>query len=427
MRRVWASVAAVWATIAIFAALVWTRPAPAPTPQPTPTTFVVKGKNGTTRLVVASPAPAVHATTHASPRAGMNALRLYDEAFRAMGTTCSVAATASPRDARRAGRALAAGRAEVDACERVLSRFDPASDLSRLNEAAGEWVTVDERLVEALAAALRAREVTGGRFDPTILPALVAAGYDRSFEQLEPRPARTAAGWRRRGARRGRPGRRASPRRRGRGRRPRRDRKGLLRRRAYSPRCASAWPTLLGGLVDLGGDIALWGRPPGGGPWRIAVADPRSPGAHAAACSSWRGGGVATSGRHARRFGPGGALHHLIDPARALPAVGGPLAVTVVGPDAAGAEAHATALAIGDARRRPGAARRTTATSRRSTFPKSATRSRSETCRFAASRHSPESPRERARAGCLSPGWSRGPPASSPSACSPCPSGSGSG
>ena len=67
MRRVWASVAAVWATIAIFAALVWTRPAPAPTPQPTPATYVVKGKNGAAQLVVASPAPAVHATTHASP------------------------------------------------------------------------------------------------------------------------------------------------------------------------------------------------------------------------------------------------------------------------------------------------------------------------------------------------------------------------
>lgn len=68
MRRVWASVLAVWATIGIMAVLVWTRPVPAPAPQATPTTFVVKGKNGTTKLVVAAPtATAPHATTHTSP------------------------------------------------------------------------------------------------------------------------------------------------------------------------------------------------------------------------------------------------------------------------------------------------------------------------------------------------------------------------
>jgi hypothetical protein len=68
MRRVWATLLAVWATLGIVAVLVWTRPAPAPAPQATPTTFVVKGKNGTTRFVVANPAPAApHATTHASP------------------------------------------------------------------------------------------------------------------------------------------------------------------------------------------------------------------------------------------------------------------------------------------------------------------------------------------------------------------------
>ena len=49
---------------------------------------------------------------------------------------------------------------------------------------------VDERLFDALAHALRLRAETDGRFDPTILPALVAQGYDRSFELLEPRAPR---------------------------------------------------------------------------------------------------------------------------------------------------------------------------------------------------------------------------------------------
>ncbi len=55
---------------------------------------------------------------------------------------------------------------------------------------------------------------------------------------------------------------------------------------------------------------------------------------------------MATSGRDTRRFGPDGRLHHLIDPATGAPTDEGPLAVTVVGPDAANVEAYATALAV---------------------------------------------------------------------------------
>lgn len=111
--------------------------------------------------------------------------------FHAVGTTCS--ATVTPGAGAR--RALEAARAEVEACEAALSRFREDSDLSRLNGAGGEWLAVGERLREALVLALRAREATNGRFDPTVLPALAAAGYDRSFEQLEERAARTAADW----------------------------------------------------------------------------------------------------------------------------------------------------------------------------------------------------------------------------------------
>jgi len=88
------------------------------------------------------------------------------------------------------------GRAEIVACERALSRFDPQSDLQRVNRSSGEWVPVGERLVEAFEVALRARRETDGRFDPTILPALVAAGYDRSFEQVTPRAPRIPRAWR---------------------------------------------------------------------------------------------------------------------------------------------------------------------------------------------------------------------------------------
>ena len=71
MRRVWTTVVAVWATLAIVAALAWTRqPPPRPLAQLAATTLVVKGKNGTTQrfVVLGSAAGAApHATTQTSP------------------------------------------------------------------------------------------------------------------------------------------------------------------------------------------------------------------------------------------------------------------------------------------------------------------------------------------------------------------------
>lgn len=287
----------------------------------------------------------------------MTGLRLERLEFRAVGTTCAAAVTAAPADVRLARRALDAARAEVAACEAALSRFDPASDLSRLNAAGDAWTAVDARLVEALRLALRARAATDGRFDPTILPALAAAGYDRSFEQLVERVPRRAPGWRagasieldeEAGRARLEAGTAV-------------DLGGIGKGYAADRALAAmrgAWPMLPGALVDLGGDIALGGSTPEGGPWRISVDDARGPTSGPPATGRpgatigvllVREGGVATSGRDVRRFGPGATLHHLIDPATGAPAEPGPLAVTVIAATAAAAEAHATALAISDA------------------------------------------------------------------------------
>lgn len=268
---------------------------------------------------------------------------LWRTEWRAVGTTCAAAVTARSQDEREVHRALAAAQEEVAACERELSRFDPASDLSRLNAAGGGWTPVGRRLLEALGLAVRAREETGGRFDPTVLPALVAAGYDRSFELLEEREARRADDWRagtaieldaRNGRARLEPG--TSVDLGGIG-------KGYAAGRALDAMLVAS--SLAGGIVDLGGDIAVRGEPPEGGPWLVAVADPRRTG-ETLAVLALDGGGVATSGRDARRFGPAGSLHHLIDPESGESALGGPLTVTVVAPDPVAAEVNATTLAI---------------------------------------------------------------------------------
>ena len=264
--------------------------------------------------------------------------------WRAVGTTCAAAVSAELRDEREAQWALHAARDEVAACERELSRFDPASDLSRLNAAGGRWTPIGRRLLEALGLALRAREDTGGRFDPTVLPALVATGYDRSFELLEEREPGAAEGWRAgtaiefdaaNGRARLEPGSCVDLGGIG---------KGYAAGRALAAMLATS-PTSAGGLVDLGGDIAVSGASPEGGPWLVAIADPRRAG-ETLGVLALDSGGVATSGRDARRFGPARSLHHLIDPDTGESALAGPLTVTVVAPDPAAAEVHATTLAI---------------------------------------------------------------------------------
>lgn len=62
--------------------------------------------------------------------------------------------------------------------EERFSRFRESSLLSRLNR--GEVID-DPWFARAVAMALDAFDLTNGRFNPMILPALQAAGYDRSF------------------------------------------------------------------------------------------------------------------------------------------------------------------------------------------------------------------------------------------------------
>ena len=70
--------------------------------------------------------------------------------------------------------------------ERRWSRFVENSEISTLNRYAGAPVKVSRETVELVERAIDAWRLTDGRFDPTVLGAVVRAGYDRSFDALGP-------------------------------------------------------------------------------------------------------------------------------------------------------------------------------------------------------------------------------------------------
>lgn len=226
--------------------------------------------------------------------------------------------------------------------EQRFSRFRDDSELSRLNRDPAVHVAVSALMAEVLGVALDATRLTEGLVTPTVLGALEAAGYDRSFERLEGPSRATAAT----PASCGRDLLRLDADRSGL-ERPvgvRLDLGGVVKGWAADRVASSVRGCAL--LVDAAGDIAVNGPRADGRPWCIGVASPFVEGD--TLCELLlRCGGVATSGRDRRRWQRDGHwLHHVIDPRTGAPADTDVLTATVVGPSAAAAEAVAKAVLI---------------------------------------------------------------------------------
>ncbi len=212
-------------------------------------------------------------------------------------------------------RALDLAERDVREQEARFSRFLPDSELSQLNRSAGRWLRPSAEMLQVLTLAQQMHDETGGLFNPGVLPALEWSGYDRSFELLPAdRPASRIAllsaagiealqvvGERVRlsiGCRL--------------------DLGGIVKGWT-ADRAADALSDLGPTLVDLGGDMAVRGRPPGGA-WQVGVESPDA-NSTVATMLAVQEGGVATSGTVRRRWRAGQAvLHHIIDPRTGTPA-----------------------------------------------------------------------------------------------------------
>ncbi len=69
--------------------------------------------------------------------------------------------------------------------EQRWSRFLPGSEVSQLNRSSGSPVVVSEETYRLIDAAVVAWHKTDGLFDPTIEATMAAAGYDRSFGEID--------------------------------------------------------------------------------------------------------------------------------------------------------------------------------------------------------------------------------------------------
>jgi thiamine biosynthesis lipoprotein len=265
-----------------------------------------------------------------------------ERTFPAMGTTARVIVVTAP-GARDDECLLDWAQGRIEELEDKWSRFRPGSELCRLNAAAGRPVVVSAETFDVVSRAVDAWFVTTGRYDPTILPALVAAGYDRTFADLAAFSPAPAAGENARGA----PG-------------------------CAEIRLAASVSTItlpddvqldLGGigkgyaadivatellergaqgaLVDLGGDMRCVGTAPWDEGWLIDIEDPFAPQAAPLLRLALGHGAVVTTTPLKRAWRNG--AHHLIDPTTGAPATTGIAAVTVVAGEAWWAEALAKA------------------------------------------------------------------------------------
>jgi FAD:protein FMN transferase len=224
---------------------------------------------------------------------------------------------------------LEAARERVEDLERKWSRFRPTSEISLMNQLAGRPVRVSPETASLVRLAIEGARITEGRFDPTVLGAVLRAGYDRSFELLgQGADADVSDEW------------------------P--TESGYDRILVDEPSATVMLPSNVGfdpggigkgyaadlvvgellaagasgACANVGGDLRVAGEPPSGG-WTVAIEHPFP--VRPVGVIALEGGAVATSTSAKRAWGPPEARrHHLIDPTTGEPATTGVASATIL-------------------------------------------------------------------------------------------------
>jgi FAD:protein FMN transferase len=231
--------------------------------------------------------------------------------------------------------------------EQILSRFRISSELSEINRHPGVTKHVTPVFAEVMLAAEKAGKLSGGLVTPTVLNALISAGYKDDFDTLLERTGNEFE-------------------------------QALFSPTEASPvkfdhrnhtmvlpfgtqldfgGIAKGWAAhqvmlrlcrLAPVLVDAGGDIAISGMMHANGNWPVGVANPFDQDNNLALLML-ENGGIATSGKDFHRWMFNGEMqHHIIDPRTMRPAETDILTITVLASSVMDAETYAkTALIKG--------------------------------------------------------------------------------
>ena len=259
-----------------------------------------------------------------------------------MGTRCALAVVVSGGEARRGERALRAAENELRRLEGLFSTWIDASEISGLNRAAPGVeapLSGDSRAV--LRRARELWEATGGAFDITAGPLIrgwrraAAEGRLPSVEELE--KLRGSSTWAdleitAAGAVRSRASVRV-------------DVDGIAKGYAIDRALEELQRAgATGGMVEVGGDLRVFGESPAGTGWPVGVYDPFADRSVGEITVTDRA--VCTSGGYARFVEIEGRRYsHILDPRSGVPA-DSVVSATVLAGDTATADAWATALSV---------------------------------------------------------------------------------
>ncbi len=235
---------------------------------------------------------------------------------------------------------LDTAEARLRELESWWSRFLDDSDITRANRSAGTPVSVHEDTLAVVSRAVLAWRQTSGRFDITVLPALLQHGYTHSSVTHSPAPLvlgervgfSAMISWDYAASTLTVPANTAI------------DLGGIGKGMAadiVAEELIEAGAT--GAVVNVGGDLVVLGTPDDDESWYMGIEDPRNPPEHVAVLRM-QCGAMASSGTTIRHWTrpDGTTAHHLIDPFSQRPTDSGLINATVLAADAATAEVFAT-------------------------------------------------------------------------------------
>jgi thiamine biosynthesis lipoprotein len=246
------------------------------------------------------------------------------------------------RSQAKAQAAVEAAAAEIAGLDAKLAMWQPQSELSRANAAAGspEGVTLSAELADCVRLALNAAADSGGAFDPTVGPLTQAWWQARQDRRLLTDAQRKAGmallGWQ--GVKLEK-NRLVLPR-----QGMRLDLGGVAKGYAQD-RAALVFKAhgIKRFLMNAGGQVYALGKKPDGTAWRVGILDPRDP-AQLAAVLDLEDGVMSTSGDYEQfEIIQGRRVHHLLDPRTGRSVANGLVSATSVMP--IGTLEHAGALA----------------------------------------------------------------------------------